>query len=290
MNLPVNSLGPELSLALIRDTWGAEVPSDAQQIELSSDGAPHIWLRFRASPETVSLFTDGICNGILHDGYDPFNALSSEEPQPNSFLIKLTNIIYYSHSLETSKAVWGNRCIPTPGGATQFHQIQVDRSNLELYTVRFEQVGSNCFTRGNLPVCRARGAAYVTPINNYPLMIVGLKEVNDGYILLGNELCVDTLLTYPARLSIWQEKWNYLDSAQVEIEVDGESFPTGVISSSNHRLIPLSVMNTNLFDRNDIFWNYCLKSEWVHGNHTLHVTINPVEGNQEVYWVEFLVE
>src|SRR5215207_2138803 len=148
MNLPVNSLGPELSLALIKDTWGAEVPGDAEQIELTSDGdAPHIWLSFKASPESVSSFTDGICNGILHEGYDPFNAFNSEEPQPNTYLIKLTNTIYYSYSLETSKAVWANRCNPTPGGSTQLHQIAVDRSNLELYTVKFEQIGSNCLTR-----------------------------------------------------------------------------------------------------------------------------------------------
>src|SRR5690349_13288372 len=62
---------------------GVSIPDDAENKLLKSGhdrGMPHIQLRYTASPENVISFTSRFCDGVLHQGYDPFGAIDVYEP------------------------------------------------------------------------------------------------------------------------------------------------------------------------------------------------------------------
>jgi hypothetical protein len=72
---------------------------------------PNVEFSFRANLQEAADFAHSFCEGVLHEGYDPLNAVDSAEPSSNAILIATGGFFYYSYSLNSSSNVMGNRCI-----------------------------------------------------------------------------------------------------------------------------------------------------------------------------------
>ena len=84
------------------ESWlGVPLPADAREVtfrEEPEDYTQYRYLQFSASPDSVTQFVGHICGGEVFQGYDPFNAVDTSSPQPNSVLVHLRDSMYYSHS------------------------------------------------------------------------------------------------------------------------------------------------------------------------------------------------
>jgi hypothetical protein len=72
------------------ESWGLDkiesylkvsIPKDSQDFNYTSGTNRnfHIELSFKASPNSALSFTSHFCAGVLHQGYDPFNAIYVDE-------------------------------------------------------------------------------------------------------------------------------------------------------------------------------------------------------------------
>gem|GEM_PF-3642256 len=253
----------------LRSVWGIEIPPESTEINFQSEVVERgfIGLSFKVPPENLQSFVESVCDGKLYEGYNPFDTIDSEEPTDSSILIKTNRFTYYSYSRDNSAMIFGNRCDATLGGIGQVHQITVDKTNPELFSVRFEQP-----SRGSSVPTYNLGINYINPLPDFPLMIVGLQDVEGEYQTIHNELCIDTRQVY-ADVSAWKSEWEDLKGANVLIEVDSVSFPEGTISPQG-RLIPIELLTTeNALIRNNSYWQYCINKVWKSGKHQINISI-----------------
>ncbi|HLY25836.1 MAG TPA: hypothetical protein VKQ72_05815, partial [Aggregatilineales bacterium] len=89
------------------------------------------WLRFKASPEGALSFANRICDGILHQGYDPYHAQDDGNSE-HGFLMQYDyDHYYYSYSVAAPQTYFGNRCYHFSSG---IQQIFVDAADPQRYT------------------------------------------------------------------------------------------------------------------------------------------------------------
>lgn len=270
-----------VSLQWIESYMRLQVPPDARNIEVHGETGeggydPYFSLRFRASPNSVTQYVQGICGGVLHQGYDPFNAIDTGDiPPVRPYLIKLRNFTYYSYSPDTSGALWGNRCMPWNDG---IYQILVDKSQAEEYQVVVD-FPDDCEV---VATCRPIGENYVRPSSDLPLIIIGLAQIDDEYILISNEICIETQLDYV--LVGWQgvPKWEWLAGAQVQVKID-ETMLIPAIVSDTGRLQPTNTLV------DDFGFDYCFTNSWSTGFHQIEMIIDPLHGQSRTYVWDFLV-
>ncbi len=268
----------------LEDYLGIDIPETATEIGFHAEkgrSGGEISLTFLIPSESVSMFTEDICNGNLHKGYNPFNAENMSQPINNSYLIKMSNFTYYSFSPNTTDLLYGNRCQPYSRG---IQQILVTEVNSGLFEVKFFQPGDACQTT-NLP-CSELGVNYINPINNFPLMVVGLISKDGEYNLVHNEICFEMMRSYTFS---WLEGWSYLKGAEVIITVDDEVISPGLISESG-RLVPVTPIGTNHPNQDFRYWNYCLYRKWDEGLHKVKIELDTVSGEELIHTWEFHVE
>src|SRR5688500_4769288 len=78
---------PPRDLHWIVNYLGISVPVDARDVQYIVSQEPynfHLYLTFRAPPESANRFADHFCYGILHSGYDPLHAINTSVPTPDS--------------------------------------------------------------------------------------------------------------------------------------------------------------------------------------------------------------
>ena len=74
-------------------------------------GLPIVEVSFTAESSEVDAFVMQTCNGALHDGFDPFNAVELLEPQPESFLVEDQVSYYYVYSPYVRETTQGITCV-----------------------------------------------------------------------------------------------------------------------------------------------------------------------------------
>jgi Na+-transporting methylmalonyl-CoA/oxaloacetate decarboxylase gamma subunit len=283
---------PKRTLAGIEATLGVHVPSDASDLVYDGERgyAAYITLSFKAAPQGVLEFAKHICDGALHQGYDPYNALNtSQKPPQKPYLIKYDNFnfSYYSYSPDTSSTIWGNRCWPFRDG---LHQIRIDKINPQQYSLQFDQLNQHSPLWGedrqcNVIPCSSIGDNFIQPAQiKLPLMIMGMGIDDDGqYVLVTDEICLEFQLGYVLGFGWNQvEKWKHLVGANVDIMIDGMSQGTAYIAE-NERLTRAGNQDTNFH------YGYCIIQDWTRGNHTMTMNIVPLNGQSETYSWDFLV-
>lgn len=104
----------------------------------------YLELSFRAPPAEAMKFAAQFCNGVLHPGYDPFDAVDISIEQPNAHFIELHagNMVYmyYSYSPNVPKTTLGNRCAARLRTPTQ---IRIDSASEASYHVKVQRY-ANC--------------------------------------------------------------------------------------------------------------------------------------------------
>lgn len=256
--------GPEWNLQEIEDYLGVTVPREAIEISYNSERRAGFWikLRFQAPPEHISQFTDGICNGILYQGYDPFNAIDTAKPLPDVHLIKSSEFTYYSYSPDLPRTYSGNRC----------HNglILVDKTNSDFYAVRFE-ISANCNTPIQLP-CLPLGRNVINPMPGLPLMVTGMAETEAGYLLITEEFCVEARGDY---LIFNSTDYDGLIGARVEIFLDNKLVASPFISNGYRLASKPDEKDSNFHP----LFNYCFIETWKSGeNHAMTITVTKPSG------------
>lgn len=260
-------------------------PDGATDIQYRSnrfDRTFYIELSFKAPPESASRFAEGICGGILYQGYDPFNALATADPLPGVHLVKGTLFSYYSYSNLASQHLFGHRCPSPKNGRTQL--ILLDRTDPNVYSVRYEVPTSANYILYNLPTGFGVGDNYINPLRNFsPFMMVGVTSTNQGYRLVTEEVCFETRQRYSAAV---EDVYDDFIGALVEIWIDNEKMEDAYISPY-WRLMPVGKESPP--DELALF-NHCLFQEWKSGKHTVEVLITPKARDSISYSWEFSVE
>ena len=135
-----NSGGYQWTINSIVDYLGTSLPTDAVEIAYDGNTGRMGWLNlsFESSSQSMGEFLSKFCDGILHQNYDPFQAIDIDEPIDGAYLITMRDASYYSYSPDVVDTIFGIRCL----GKDQT-QIVVDKSTPETYSIRMEFV-FNC--------------------------------------------------------------------------------------------------------------------------------------------------
>jgi hypothetical protein len=130
---------PTFTLDYIEQTINDPLPTDAQHIQYDGKVGRNrtIRLTFSASPASASTFISRLCNGVLHPGYDPFNAVDSTV-STSGFVIDMGDNYYYSSSPNTPLTRFGNRCWDNEIGIIQ---VLLDKSDASQYYVTVDLPG-----------------------------------------------------------------------------------------------------------------------------------------------------
>lgn len=231
-------------LQTVENHLHVSIPADAHDFHYSSGSNRyvHVDLSFKAPPASVLDFAKHFCDGVLHQGYDPFNAFDLAEPVPNSVEIQIIEAYYtysyYSYSPRAVQTEAGNYCdLPQKG---QFWLL-VDETDPALYTLKFKHVLDR-FAHDN----------DVKPIANFPLIVRGLMSEQDGSYSAYMKLCFDL---DPAAVHE-SVKWNALIGADIGVAIDGRMM-TGAYVTNEIRLSRTDG-KTNFSDPNSDLFKYCL--------------------------------
>jgi hypothetical protein len=282
---------PKFNLAEIQDVIGAQLPADASDIVYDGErgNAAYVTLSFKASPQGALEFASHVCDGVLHQGYDPYDALNTSAPQPYQlYLIKYANFdfTYYSYSPDAAQTIWGNRCWPPADG---LHQISVDGSNPERYTVQFDQLNQHSPLWGedrqcNLIPRRIVGANYIQPLEALPLMAMGMAKVDNEFVLVTDEICLEFRIGYELGWH-WKkvERWKHLIGADVDVLVDGELQGQAYISEDER--LTLKGQEPGAFHH-----GYCFIKDWQPGDHYITLGIANSDGKNQHYRWDFKVD
>jgi hypothetical protein len=254
---PVVTEPRKMNLGEIEAYLGANVPEDASDITFDSDRGNYdlfIVLSFKSSPESA--------------------------PQ-QVYLIKMQTWTHYSYSPDASQSVWGNRCWPFGEGV---HQIRLDRTNPVLYEVRFETPGQARWDCEVIP-CRPFGQNYIEPIVEIPLVVIGMgADSNDAFVLVTNEVCVETLLDYILGGGITaNDRWAYLIGANIQVLIDDEPLEPAYISEYGTFRQSQHELDTHYFD-------YCFTRDWQPGIHSMTLNLTTTEAESYTYTWQFRVE
>lgn len=293
ISTPLFDDNPKRTLAEMEQILGARLPSDA--VDIIYDGergyAAYITLSFKASSEATLEFAKHICDGVLHQGYDPYNALNtSQKPDQKPYLIQYDNFnfSYYSYSPNTPDTVWGNRCWPFRTG---LYQIRIDHTNPTLSELRFDQLNQHSPLWGedrkcNLIPCSSIGDNFIRPAReDLPLIIIGMTSKDDSsYGVVTDEVCLEFQMDYVLGFGWSQvEKWKYLIGATVDVMVDDVS--QGLAYISENEL--LTRIGNEPYHPN---YDYCFTQNWTPGIHTLWMTIKPHTQVSKTYTWEFIAQ
>ena len=271
--------------------WGAPLPSDAREVtlqEIPPSYTEYRYLQFSTSPRSATEFVNNICMGGVYQGYDPYNAVDTSSPQPNSILVHLWDSMYYSHSPNTPDTIYGTRCERSLG----LTQVLVDATDPDFRIVTVESSargkqfidGWYTYPHPDWPI---RGYA-VLQVTEFPLEIFGIESTNDEYMVIYNTICLETQL--------WQQGFSlgWVDArlapfvdANVEIAIDRNPLPPAQVSARG-TLVPLSEDGAPILSYG--LWNYCVSPELESGTHTLTVKATTSEGEEYEYSLDFRVE
>ncbi len=100
----------------LENSFNVDFPDD---VDLTVEGRPSlpvVNVQFSTSAEVVEQFVSQLCNGILHEGFDPFNAVQTIEPLPEMILFEDEFSYYYAYSPDTLATTRGNICVLDRGG------------------------------------------------------------------------------------------------------------------------------------------------------------------------------
>lgn len=118
-----------------------DVPDDATEINLFS----HTWqsfnlrVDFKAPPESVAAFNENVCDGVLLQGYNPFDAIDYATPFLSDPHIIDTGVglVYSYPGVNTTDFHYGNKCWKNG----QKIEILIDKTNPDLYKIVVELTG-----------------------------------------------------------------------------------------------------------------------------------------------------
>jgi hypothetical protein len=130
---------PYWDLGEFQTLFVGELPYDATDITYNHDGLVAL-LTFESSNETADRFASQFCYGVLVQGYDPFNAEHSSNPDDGHLVMVDYGGYYFSWSPDTPMHHFGNRCFDSRRGGV--NQILVEKNEPSHTVVKVQISGS----------------------------------------------------------------------------------------------------------------------------------------------------
>ncbi|MCD4687654.1 MAG: hypothetical protein K8S97_17130 [Anaerolineae bacterium] len=267
------------------------IPDEAQDLVIEGQMGlvgsygiyPKLSFSFKAEPESALQFVEHFCNGELHAGYDPRNAIDLSQPAENVVLIRGKRTIHYSQSKNTPQTVRGNRCArydDRDPGRRWIEEITLDTSDPDQYRVSyhlpFEANG------GNAEEYYPRAQTVAPFGDQFRFNITGFTA---DHVLNYHTICMET-----TGLAL---VWDYFAfnpdvmptyaGSEVTIFIDDVQQPSARISDMG-----LSLRPTHRDTPTDT-WQYCLNANWEAGTHVMRVIVDPLDGERLVLNWEFTV-
>ena len=256
-------------------------PQNATDLVYSIGQYRNFWVRlaFKAPPENALAFANRFCDGIFHQGYDPFNAIDTFQPSSGAYLIKVWPG-YYSYSPNVPKTYFGNRCSDRLGFDIQ---IVIDKTIPNLYAVKFDLPRSCGDSARKIP-CYSHYSMHPAPIRNFNMLnVTGIeKSTDDEWIFSGNEMCLETH-------NLFQDSYKQYVGSIVDISIDGHAMPRGYITQSQ-TLVPYTDINNDGTSKHGGTFNYCLNPDWSSGLHIMNVQVTTKAGTKHQYSWKFRVD
>lgn len=259
--------------------FGVPIPTDASELDYnySFGRLYYLELSFKAPPESMDRFTQAICEGVLYQGYDPYNKVDGKSIPGKVHLIRNSLLTYYSYSPDAPDTYWGNIC-----GATNV--ILVDKSAPTLYHLKFESIAGcdvskfpPCFGGGNyIPIAPAEGGF---------MMVIGMDVLEGKNQLITQEVCVEMRGDYNLALP----DPDYLLDAAVEIYVDGQFVMGRQVAEGAHGFYLATSEDADITSHATQYYNDCFKVALSNGSHSLLVEISALDDSKISYPLEFEV-
>jgi hypothetical protein len=257
------------TLAEVEKYLGTSIPKDAQNLTYISGTNRYVYvqLNFSASPSSVLNFASHFCDGILHQGYDPFNAINTDDKVEHSVKVDIVDYhtrSYYSYSPHASHNQYGVFCYLYSG----LYWVLVDQSNPTLYTMRFKHVGSR------VPIQLDR-----KPIADFPIIVRGLGLESPSSYSADGTLCFDL---DPDVVTATNVKWRSLLGADIEILIDGKAMNITYVNNEGHLT---HKDNNNVYnDPDSNIFQYCLLM-LQRGLHTITIQLpSSFAGTRQYSW------
>jgi hypothetical protein len=297
------------SLEVIEELIDRPFPPSAQNIYfdgrigvLGSYGiTPSLKFSFLASPDDATAFAHSFCNGVLHQGYDPFIALDSEYPSSGDILIAGDPFLYYSSSPNADSDIAGNRCVrldwrnPYRSGAPRrwFEEIALELSE-PLATVRYRlPYKANAYDPTAYPV-----AYHINPLDDqFSLYVSGIVEIERYEFSLSqmgtifNDLeasGVSFAQTYPT-LCFRSRGWD-------NMQYDRFYWSPQLLVPYQQAKIGISIDDTLLFTTtlteegvmfDPTYQEFCFDTTWGAGNHNARLDVQRTDGIAESFEWQF---
>ncbi len=247
---------------------------------------PKLSFSFDATPESALEFVEHFCEGELHVGYDPFDAMDMSNPVEDAVLIRGKRSIHYSRSEGTPQTIHGNRCARYDERDPErlwiwIEEIALDTSDPDEYKATYHLPFEANSASAEEYYPRAHTIA---PFGNQiRLNITGFSD--DSHVLSYHTICMET-----AGLAL---VWDYFAfnpdamptyaGSDVVIYIDDVQQTPARISE-----LGLSLRPTDK-DISADMWQYCLNADWEAGTHTMRVVVDPLHGDNLVLDWEFTV-
>jgi hypothetical protein len=264
----ISNLGDESwNLEEIENYLKVSIPKEARGLKYTSgtNRFVRVELSFEASPKSAIGFTSHFCDGILHQGYDPFNAINIDEQIPGSVKIDMIDYhirSYYSYSPRTSQLKAGVFCYLYSG----LYWVLIDTTDPASYMIRFKHMAD-----------RSPIYADMKPVADFPIMVRGLMpELHGGYSAF-QRICLDL---DPDAVNGADKKWSSLLGADIKILINGKEMPGAYVSNDGR--LARKDGKSNYSDPDSHFFKYCL-IVWQGGLHNMTIQLPPSFGGKSTY-------
>lgn len=258
-----------------------QLPDTAQDLEIEGQQGlvgsygiyPTLTFSFSASPESAYAFVEHFCDGELHAGYDPRNAINLTEPAQDAVLIRGNRTIHYSRSDDTPQTIYGNRCARYDARTAEnlrmwIEEVTLDTSDPDAHRVFYHLPFEA--NSGNAEEYYPRAQTVAPFGDQFRFNVTGFTEDS---VLNYSTICIET----SALALVWDHFAFNPDimpayaGATVAIYIDDVQQPPARISEPGLLLRPADSQSPA--DK----WQYCLDANWERGTHTMRVEVDPLE-------------
>lgn len=252
----------EWNVERIEEALGVSLPHHA--IDLVYEGEwgrlTELTLSFKAPPDVMDQFTKHFCQGVVHQNYNPFDAINVADAISDPFAVELHTpfvpFSYYSYSPNASPTIFGNRCF---GVDIEVFKIAIDQSNPEIYALEMEYL-----LGGGVPVLDIKLA-------NSPFLFRGFRLREGQNRLVFNHFCMEI-----DPLEFINDKDGF-SGKKVNLSLDNQLLTSAFISDTG-LLIPFNSNITGLEEVSTTYFTYCYDTRYLQdGPHTLAIIMDDTQ-------------
>ena len=269
---PLNLAGASWTEAAIEERLGVPLPENARDIryEGHQGRGGFLDLSLTSSLKSINQFMRQLCGNTFYEGYDPFEAIDIGEPFTFAHRIEIGLYPYYSYSPGIPETVLGNRCQLFDGAV---YAVRVDTTDPDSAALHL-RLSFSC------ELCQYLQPAIVKPISDFPLQILGFRQVGEAFTPISNEICFGLDFS----IASLRDQWAYILGGRIRISID-DRLSAWVYISDDGILMPRYDAAGNFVEVTNSGnpHYYCLEGNLHPGSHSMLVEVATTSGQDNSY-------